>query len=449
MNINLHPGQSEVYEDLFVDQVHRYVPANCTRGWGKSYMAGASACTAIFELMELPETVPNKVVYIIAPTYDQVVEIYYPIINYDLGMEHYTIDSSKDLGKFIFPGRVELRLLSYEAIERMRGKGAYFVVWDEPSSCKKGISPKEAWDSIIMPCINTRWSKKRAAFFGARAPGRALIIGTPKGYNFFHELCHRHETDNEWGYYHFDYTEAPLLDVEEIERAKNNMDAIQFASEYLASFEESSMSVFYCFKRKTHVRDDLPYFAEPEPGDEYGEDVHVCIDFNVGVMAASAFALRGSQMHFLDDFKGHPDTETLAQALKAKYKGHKIITYPDPSGKSRKSSSLIGRTDFSILRAAGFQVLARDQAPLLVDSVQAVNRMLKSAKGAVNMFFHPRCKDTITSMERSKWTDVNPDLAIIDKKDGIEHWSDGVRYATEFLFKVEAGIRRTLRGFGF
>ena len=448
MEINLHAGQSEVFEDLFVNQVNRFSVVNCSRGWGKSYLGGSAAVTAVFELLELPEWVPNKVVYIIAPTYDQVTDIYFPIINYDLGMERYAISASKDLGKFVFHNRVELRLLSYEAIERMRGKGAYFVVWDEVSSCKRGINPQEAWHSVIKPCINTRWSKKRSIQFGARAPGRGLIIGTPKGYNFFHELYHYYETDDEWKSYHYDYKDSPLLDPDEIERNMASMDKIQFATEYLASFQESSNSVFYCFDRKKHVKSDLPYFHPPE-GQDRGENVHVAIDFNVGVMCASAFAVRGKQIHFLDEFKGHPDTETLARTINAKYKGHKIYAYPDPSGRARKSSSPIGRTDFSILEASKITCLARQKAPPIVDSVQAVNRKLLNAKDNVDVFFRPECKGLILSMERTRWVENNPDLAVIDKSESIEHFSDGVRYAIEFLFPVEAGTKRTSRGFTF
>lgn len=121
--INLHAGQSEVYEDLFVDHKCRFAVVCCARGWGKSYVAAVAAITAVFELLELKANVPNKTVYIVAPTYDQVTDIYYPLINYDLGMEHYAIRSSRDTGRFIFPNNVELRLLSYEAVERMRGKG--------------------------------------------------------------------------------------------------------------------------------------------------------------------------------------------------------------------------------------------------------------------------------------------------------------------------------------
>jgi len=181
MSISLHAGQSEIFEDLFVHNTCRYAVACCSRGWGKSFFAATAAITAVFELMELRESVPHKFVYIVAPTYDQVTDIYYPIIAYELGAEQYALASSRDTGRFKFPNKVELRLISYEAVERLRGKGAYFIVWDEVSSCKKGIKTASAWQGVIQPCLTTRWSPKRAEMFGARSPGRALIIGTPKG----------------------------------------------------------------------------------------------------------------------------------------------------------------------------------------------------------------------------------------------------------------------------
>jgi hypothetical protein len=240
------------------------------------------------------------------------------------------------------------------------------------------------------------------------------------------------------------------LDISEIESLRNKLDPIEFASEYLASFEESGNSVFYCFDRKKHVKNDLPYFDPPSsPLDKDGEDVHVCIDFNVGLQCSSAFAKRGNQIHILDEFKGHPDTPTLAAALAHKYKGHKIFAYPDPSGRSRKSSASVGVTDFSILAQHGIQCLAHMKAPAIVDSVACVNRKLLTANGGVDLYVSSSCQGVIKSLERTKWVDKNPDLAIIDKSEGVEHFSDGIRYGIEFLFPIHTGTKRTVRGFGF
>jgi hypothetical protein len=459
----LHPGQSEVFRDLFVDRKIRNAVAVCSRGWGKSHLAGVSVEQAINELMQLDESVPNKTVFIIAPTYSQVTDIYHPLLMYQLGISRYSLKDSKDAGRIWFPRNVELRMVSFEAVERMRGHGAYYVVNDEVRDWTKGNGFKEAWQSIIQPCIATRWGPKRAKEVGAVSPGRSLTISTPKGYDFLYDMYNYQEQNpDEWKSYSYDYKTSPLLDPDEIEMIRHQIDPIKFAREYLASFNESGNSVFYCFDRKIHVRRDLPPFRQGT-AEEPGEDVHIGIDFNVGLQCSSAFAIRGKQVHYLHEFTGQPDTERLALSIKAKYwpnfnrHGHpeygkkvcKIYVYPDPTGRARKTSAVMGQTDFSILESHGLITRAHTGSPPIVDSVNAVNRMLKTAAGEVHMYFSPDVPGVIASMERTSWVDRNPDTATIDKKNGEEHFSDGVRYPIEYLFPVLVGKKTVHRGFNF
>lgn len=442
MEIVLHEKQSEVIRDLFVDDACRYSVVNASRGFGKSYLAATAAMLAVQELMELPADVPNKNVALIAPTYSQAVDIYYPLIAWQLGMEDYADKASKAAGQFWFPNNVQLKLWSYEASQRMRGTGQYFVVADEVTSWKgAGMNLKESWESIIQPCIATRWSEKNSSKFGAKA-GRALIISTPHGYDYFYEMYNRQDSNDQWKSYTFTYKDSPYLDEAEIERVKLDLDPLKFAREYSASFEDSGNNVFYTFNRKEHIDNNLPYFDDKE-------DVHVAIDFNVGIMASVIFAIRGNQVHILDEMQGHPDTETLANALKEKFAGHRIIAYPDPSGRARKSSAAVGTTDFSILQGAGIVTRAHNKAPPIIDSVAAVNKKFKNAAGTIDMYIHPKCVNTIKSVERTQWVESNPDTATIDKKEGIEHWTDGLRYAIEYLFPVRSGAKVTSKGFGF
>lgn len=440
--IVLNEGQSDVIESLFIDNDCRYAVACASRGFGKSYLGATAAMIAVQELMELDESVPNKNVALIAPTYQQAVDIYFPLLAYQLGMESYADKSSRAAGQFWFPRNVNLKLWSYEASERMRGSGQYMVIGDEVTSWRgAGMNFKESWESIIQPCITTRWSEQNAERYGAN-PGRALIISTPKGYDYFWELYNRQDVDDDWKSFHYTYHDSPYLDETEIERVKTTLDPIKFAREYEASFEDSGNNVFYMFNRKKHIDNSLPDFEE-------NEDVHCAIDFNVGIQATTVFAVRGGQMHILAESIGHPDTETLAQSLVAKYKGHKIIGYPDPAGKARKTSAAVGVTDFSILLSHGIQLRSHNKAPPIVDSVAAVNKKLENAKGTIDIFIHPRCTNVIQSMERTIWVDGNPNTATICKKDGVEHFSDGIRYAVEYLWPVRAGTKVTTRGFGF
>ena len=440
--IKLHEKQSEVIRDLFVNKSNRYAVVNASRGFGKSYLAATAAIIAVQELMDLDEDVPNKNVALIAPTYSQAVDIYYPLIAWQLGMEDFADKASKAAGQFWFPNNVQLKLWSYEASQRMRGTGQYFIVADEVTSWKgAGMNLKESWESIIQPCVATRWSPMNAKKFNANA-GRALIISTPSGYDYFYEMYNRQDSDSDWKSYTYTYKDSPFLDEEEIDRIKLTLDPLKFAREYTASFEDSGNNVFYTFNRKEHIDKGLQPFDD-------NEDIHVAIDFNVGIMASVIFAIRGNQIQILDEMQGHPDTETLAKALTSKYQGHRIISYPDPAGRARKSSAAVGTTDFSILQTHGIVTRAHNKAPPIIDSVAAVNKKFKNANGDIDMLVHPKCVNTIKSIERTQWVESNPDSATIDKKEGVEHWTDALRYAVEYLYPIRAGTKSTTRGFGF
>lgn len=412
---------------MFIDLSVRFGVAVCSRGWGKSFELAAGAVTSLFELFELGAKVPNKNVGIIAPTFDQVKDIYYPVLTNMFQLPAFAVKESRDLGRFIFPNQVELHLLSYEAVERMRGKGYYFLGIDEPSSMR---NLKENWENIMYPTISTRWAWMHAEMYGARSAGRGLFAGTPKGFNFLEEVYNYQDFDPEWKGWQFDYTKSPLLDPKEIAKLRDTMDPVRFASEYLALFKESGNSLFYCFDRSVHLQPIVP----PEPH----EDIHCSIDFNVDKQCTGFFVLRGNQMQYFAEHRGSPDTQSLAEYINAKFKNgqRRILAYPDPSGKNRKTSSVVGVTDFSILTAAGIKVLARTQVPV-VDSVNAVNRKLMTANNVTDMYFDPKgCPELIRSMERTKWVEGNKDLALIDKTEDLEHFSDGVRYATDYLFPV-------------
>ena len=162
--------------------------------------------------MQLPADIPNKNVAIIAPTYQQVVDIYFPLLYYQMGLEKYADKASAYTGKIWLPNNTELRLWSYESSERMRGTGQYFVVCDEVSSWEHKPGLEESWNSIIRPCMTTRWSADQAIDFGAPSPSRALIISTPKGRNYLYDMYNFESVDDEWKSYHYTY-ELSLIHI--------------------------------------------------------------------------------------------------------------------------------------------------------------------------------------------------------------------------------------------
>jgi len=464
--MKLHPTQSKVFHDTFVKKDHRHTVVCASRGWGKSVEGAASASQIVGELSMLPEWIPNKNAIIVCPTYSQTVDIYYPLLAYQFGLESHAVQYSRDKGYFRFPNHVELRLVSGEAVERQRGKGNNFVLVDELTSFDmKEAAKQDMIESILMPTIDTRWSPKRAAEFAREIfeytgkqmevnPGRFMCISTPKGYDTFFDLFNNSQTDDRWKSYHYDYTKSPYLDVEEVERSSNNMDPIRFAREYLARFEDSGNNVFYCFDRKNNV--------VPEglitPGD--GEPVHIAIDFNVRKQCSSVWVKRGEFTGCFDYIQGSADTEQLAATIYGRFVNSdrppsSIYCYPDPSGRSAKTSAVVGTTDFTILESYGFSVLAKSAHPPIVDSVNATNARFKTASnprtkkpGNRYAFVSAKCRPVIESLARTQWVDKNSDTAMIDKSQDVEHFSDGIRYYFDYHWPIQHR-RSSSRGFAF
>jgi hypothetical protein len=425
----------------------RYGVVVGSRGLGKSYVAATSAVMAIAELETLPSSVPNKNISLICGSNQQVADVYLPLFNFVYGLDHprRCVKHTTALGqvRWTFKNGTTLSLRSAEVAERMRGTGQYMVILDEmPTWELKGSNHETVWESIINPTITTRWSPEQATAVGAPSPGRALFIASPLGKDYFYELSMNTIVDPRWKTRQYTYRDSPLLSQKTIEEEKKSMDPMRFAREYEASFEESGARVYHSFDRVMHVEKDLAPFGETET-------VHAAIDFNVLKNCTSFHAIRGGQIHTLEESIGTANTQELAELIRRRFPKNKIICYPDPSGVARKTSAVVGVTDFSILRQAGFEVLAKSKAPGITDSANAVNRMFLNAAGETNWYVAPVCTHFIKSLERTVWLESRPDSAIIDKSLDVEHFGDGARYFAEYMFPVNSYRTATKRGFVF
>ena len=77
------------------------------------------------------------------------------------------------------------------------------------------------------------------------------------------------------------------------------------------------------------------------------------MDFNVNPMCCCYAQRVGEQLHIFDEeVIPNANTEIMARQIDQKYKNRTTI-YPDPSGKSRRTSAP-GQTDFTILENYGF-----------------------------------------------------------------------------------------------
>jgi hypothetical protein len=157
------------------------------------------------------------------------------------------------------------------------------------------------------------------------------------------------------------------------------------------------------------------------------------------LMATTISVERGGKVYVLDEMMGAPNTEEWCARIWRKYgETNPIAVFPDPTGNSNKTSATAGTTDFSIIKNVReeyswkMQLFAKSASPKIVDSVAAVNKMLMNAHGEVNLYVSADCINTIRSLERTVWLDNNPNTAIIDKKQDVEHMSDGLRYYIDY-----------------
>ena len=231
--IELHPAQSIIFRALFVEKLYRHIVAIASRGFGKSVLAAACALKAVQECTVMPRGTPNRNIALIAPTHQQAVDIYYPLLAYQFKVLSYCTKSSRANGTFWFGDEVLLKIWSAEASERMRGTGQYFVVLDEFASWElPGSNQQEAFESVIKPCLDTRWPEE----------GRTLTISTPKGMDYLYDMYQFELSDPLWKSYHFDYHQSPYLRPEIIEQIKLILDPLK--TNVVVDFNTSKIETF-------------------------------------------------------------------------------------------------------------------------------------------------------------------------------------------------------------
>jgi hypothetical protein len=259
--------------------------------------------------------------------------------------------------------------------------------------------------------------------------GHALFLGTPKGLNHFKDLFDMQQNDPvNWRSWQYTTLDGGNVPEEEIEQARKDLDSKTFAQEYLASFENFSGRVAYNFNRLEHVIDlpqDLDY-----------KTLHIGMDFNVNPSTAVILIQRGDVLYAVDEIR-IPNSHTLEMAMEIKnrYPRSQIITYPDPSGSARKSSSG-GQTDHIILRNNQFTVKTYPSHKPVKDRIAALNSRLMNDRGDIKLFFSKKLKYTIESLERY----VYKDQTQIPDKNGFDHMFDALSYCVEYLYPIRRDI---------
>jgi hypothetical protein len=224
--------------------------------------------------------------------------------------------------------------------------------------------------------------------------------------------------------------------------------------------EADDGNVYYQFKEETHlktlVRDE-------------SMQLFVSMDFNVDPMTCVIGQYsKGSGLRVMERCEileeiimPNSNTPTMMMRLLTELRKYKygytlsVEVYGDAAGVQRSSQSQ--KTNWQIV-AEYFQLdpqihtlfLRRRANPTIVDRINAVNTMFKSADGLVRLYVDEmRCPELIKDFKKVSWQQDSNGVStgLLDKRDkNRTHISDAMGYAIEYNFalKVRAGGRKGL-----
>jgi hypothetical protein len=419
MRIVLKPPQGEVFLST-----ERFRVLVAGRRFGKTYLAMTELCRGAGGR--------GRQAWYVAPTYKQAKRIAWKPLKEMTRQFWAGKPNETDL-------RIELRdggticLRGADNYDSLRGDGLDFLVLDEYASIAR-----EAWTEVLRPALADR-------------QGRALFIGTPRGFNHFHELVENSRTQPNWKAFQFTTAEGGNVAPEELESAAHELDERTYRQEFEASFENLGVGrAYYAFDNAKNVG-----------GLKFDGRISLswALDFNMNPFCSVLAQVHNGRVHILEEMI-LPDANTLAACEELLSRTRKWATggplainvYGDATAEQRRTSA--SRTDWQIVKDffgrykdryhASFHVPSVN--PPVKDRINCVNALLRNHAGQHQMLIERSCKHLIKDFEQVCWkTDPHGNsLADLDKSDSMRtHVSDAVGYliAREFPMREMRGER--------
>ena len=368
------------------------------RRFGKTYLC-------ITEMMKYA-TKPMQNIWYVAPTFKMAKEICWSNLKIILNEFNWIEDINEtNLTIRIKKSNSVISLKSADQPDALRGTGINFLILDEFADIDK-----RTWFEVLRASV-------------ADTLGDVLFTGTPRGYgNWSYEMYLKGKQDEEWESFQFTTLQGGMVDKQELEQARLDLDVRTFRQEFEGTFENYAGSVYYNFHPVESVNDKQIDWKKP---------LHIGMDFNVDPMSACVAQIEKEKIYFVDEIVIYSsNTDEMCQEIHDRY-GTKIpiFIYPDPASRQRKTSAG-GRTDLSILQNAGFKVKAKFKHTAIRDRVNAVNSRLKDSLGKRYIFVSQSCKTLIKGLQRQIYKE---NTNIPDKEDGYDHMNDALGYLIDYV----------------
>lgn len=399
----LNPGQQQVSS---AEARFRVVIAG--RRWGKTYLAIRELARSVRE--------PGHRAFYVAPTYRQAKQIVWDQLKARLSALQWIKRVNESDLTVTLKNDSTISLRGADNPDSLRGVGLDFVCMDEFA-----MIDEKAWTEVLRPTLSDR-------------RGQAMFISTPMGQaNWAYDLYQRGQDPTEHAWESFQYTTLAggNVDADEIAQAEQDLDERTFRQEYLATFETYANRVFYAFERAHNLR------HRPDINTQV---ISIGMDFNIDPMSAVIAVTGPEECDIIDEIEMFSSNTTeMIEEIRSRYPKSRIIVYPDPASRQRKTSAG-GATDLSLLTNAGFTVKAPNSHNPVRDGVNAVNSRLCAGTGDSahrRLFIDPRCRRTIEALEKHSYKTGSSQP---DKGSGYDHMSDALRYLIDYVYPVRREV---------
>lgn len=412
----------------FLQLPHKFRAFVAGFGSGKTWVGCAAECRHFCEW-------PKVNAGYFAPTYAQIRDIFYPTMDevaFDWGLNTKVNEGNHEVHVYAgskYRGTTICR--SMEKPQTIVGFKIGHALVDEMDvlSAKKA---QQAWRKII--------ARMRYNVQGLR--NGVDVTTTPEGFKFVYQQFVKQVRDKPNLGAMYGMVQASTYDNEANlpdDYIQSLLDSYpeQLIQAYLRGQFVNLMSgtIYHAYNRLLNASAEAALAAEP---------LFIGMDFNVGKMAAITHVKRDGMPHAVDEIVNGYDTPDMIRQIKERYwtyidgqyrSTRQIRIYPDASGDSRKSVNA-SATDLTLLKQAGFVVVAPSTNPPVKDRINAMNGMFCNSHGErryrVN---YDRCPTYAENLEQQIWAENGEP----DKSQDNDHTNDASGY---FIHKEYPIIKR-------
>ena len=376
------------------------------RRFGKTYASIAAVAQAA--------RFPNRKCMMVFPSYRMAKQIVFDDLIQLLKSKNWVKKINQSDLTVTLVNNSQIMLRSADNPDSIRGVGLDFVVIDEAADVDE-----EAWTAVIRPTLSDRL-------------GSALIIGSPKGRNWFFDLYENAKHLDDWQSWQFTTAAGGNVTESELAQAKQDLDERTYQQEYLAQFVNYSGVIYYAFGEHNIVEMTVP--------EDNRTPLHIGGDHNVDPGCAVIGYQHSEGIHIFDEVEIYgTDTAEMCREIQQRYPGRRYIVYPDASGAARRSSAVGGITDHIIWKNHGFELRVGSVNPAVKDRIAAVNSVLK--KDNMRLTISPKCKKLIDGLRKHVYKEGTRQPEKNGAND-FSHFNDALGYLINNQYPLKQNINK-------